>query len=116
MKVTVTFSRQEVHDDSPDLSYLEDTDASTAEYHERNAERLKAYYRGDWHMIGIRAKAIIWIERKGYRTNYELESPGLWGIEYDSSEEYLREVFEQECDQLRQDIEAIRSAAIEYKL
>ena len=112
-KVTVTFKREIADDDSPDLSYLEqdcfnDTDAK------EGFARKEAYYKGDWHMIGIRAVATLWIERDGYRTNYEISSPGLWGIESDSDPAYLESVFRDECEILKADIEALKDA--QFKL
>ena len=114
-KVTVTFTREVCEDnDTPDLSWLDQTDKEMGEGFEANAaERKRAYARGDWHMIGIRAKAAIEIHRPGYTTTYELTSPGLWGIESDSSEDYLTQVFNEECATLRDDIAAMRS--LEFK-
>lgn len=116
IKVTVTFAREECDDDSPDLSYLEqdyndvEDAAERVKYREQDRARLDAYRRDEWRMIGIRAKATIWIDRPGYRTNYTLESPGLWGIESDSGEAYFAEVFADECATLRADIEALKLA------
>ena len=118
-KVTVTFKREECVDESPDLSYLEQDygDSPVAEremYRAQDTERLKAYHNGDWHVLGIRAVAMIVVSRPGYSTHYELTSPGLWGVESDSGEDCLQEAFQNECDTLRADIEAMRTA--EFKL
>lgn len=78
-------------------------------------ERVKAYRAGQWHFIGIRAKAVIDVIRQGYTTQYEFESAGLWGIESDSDESYLQEVFREECHQLKSDIEAIATGPIEWE-
>lgn len=115
VKVTVTFKRQETVDEYPDLSHMEqdysgESAEDRAKYREQDAARLKAYTRGEWYMLGIRAVATIWVDRGNYKTNYTLESAGLWGIESDSGEEYLQEVFMDECLQLRADIEAIGKA------
>lgn len=118
VKVTVTFKREECNDNDADISHLQDTHDNykglpaneIEKYAAQDAARLKAYYVGDWHMIGIRAVATIWVQREGYRTNYTLESPGLWGIESDSGEEYLNEVYAEECATLRADIEAMATA------
>lgn len=119
MKCTVTFRREIADDDSPaDLSYLEDTvanyegctPAETELYVSQDKERIAAYHRGDWHMIGVRAVATVWISREGYKTNYELESAGCWGIESDSGDEYIESGYQGEVAQLRADIEAIASA------
>lgn len=110
-KVTITFTREDCENDNPDLSWLEQKDAEMGEGFEADAEkRLLAYQCGDWRMIGIRAKATIWVERSNYRTSYEVQSGGLWGIESDSGEEYLNEVFAEECATLRADIEAMKTA------
>ena len=115
-KVTVTFTRHVIDDPYPDLSYLErdykevTDEAEREKYKAQDAKRLAAYNRGEWHMIGICAKAIAWVERTNYRTNYELESPGLWAIESDSDEEYLRDVFNNECEMLREDIKYFTNA------
>lgn len=105
--VTITFARHEADDDSPDISYLEQ-DCFAGDGETDGPARIAAFKRGDWHMIGIRAKATIIIRRENYATHYELESPGLWGVESDSGEEYLKSVFDDECDILRADIEALK--------
>lgn len=118
IKVTVTFKREEADDCDADLSYLTDTRDNyrglpadeIAKYVDQDLERLAAYRRGDWYMVGIRAVATIWIERPGYRTNYTIKSPGLWGIESDSGEVYLKSIFDDECATLRADIEAMKNA------
>lgn len=114
--VTITFRRLEADDDSPDVSYLKDTadnyKGCTAEeidkYVAQDMERYKAWCNDEWHMIGIRARATIIIRYAQYATSYELDSPGLWGIESDSGAEYLESVFQDECDILRADIEALK--------
>lgn len=116
IKVTVTFKMEEAEDTDPDLSYLEqsydevESAIERARYRRQDLGRLAAYQMGDWRMIGIRAVATIWIQRGNYSTNYELQSPGLYGIESDSGSEYLKEVFDEECATLRADIEAMKNA------
>lgn len=120
VKVTVTFKRQDMDDDSPDLSHLEQAYDDVADPSERagyrraDLARLTAYYQGHWHMIGIRAVATIWVQRDNYRTNYEITSPGLYGIESDSEESYLQSVYKEECSVLQSDIAAMGAA--EFKL
>lgn len=116
-KVTVTFKRQETDDSDSDVSYLEPGGRGrigTKAEQAADAERLAAYRKGDWHMIGIRAVATIWVQRDSYRTNYEITSPGLWGIESDSEESYLQSVYKEECSILQTDIAAMGAA--EFKL
>ncbi len=112
LNVTVTFKREEIDDDSPDVSYLEQDCFNAATEGEENYgfKRIEAFKRGDWYMLGIRAVAIITIARPGHSTTYKLKSPGLWGIESDSDEAYRRSVFKEECNTLQADIEALKGA------
>lgn len=81
--------------DADPLGYLfQDPD-----YREEDEARLKAWRDDEWHFIGIRARAIINIP---YGTNprcwitSELLSPGLWGIESDSRDNYFEQVYQEE--------------------
>jgi hypothetical protein len=81
--------------DAHPLDYLfQDPD-----YSEEDEARLKAWRRDEWHFVGIRARATIKIP---YGTNpqcwitSELLSPGLWGIESDSGDQYFQEVYQEE--------------------
>jgi hypothetical protein len=119
-KVKVTFSREVLEDCDGDTSYLTQDYAEVEDVVERekykaqDAARLAT--RGtDWHFIAIRAKALIRIDHytgDQLRVSYfhELTSNGLYGIESDSGESYFAEVFEDECAQLRADIEAMKQA------
>lgn len=115
-KVTVTFKREEREDCHPDLSYLTQdyrdvTDPTErAKYMAQDQERLLALQRGDWTFIGIRAKAEVRVTRGSYTTIYNITSPGLWGIESDCDEASLAEIFQQECDNLSEDIKAFGAA------
>lgn len=81
--------------DAHPLDYLfQDPD-----YREHDDARLKAWRNDEWHFLGIRAKATIKIP---HGTNpecwitSELLSPGLWGIESDSDDAYLQQVYHDE--------------------
>ena len=69
------------------------------DYRREDQERLDAWRRGDWHFVGIRAKAQINLP---YGTNpdcwitSEIVSPGLWAVESDAGDNYFRQVFEEE--------------------
>ena len=108
-KVTVTFNMEQIEDSDGDLSYLEQ-DCFDGPGETDGPARIAAYKRGEWHFIGVRAVATIWIQRDNWRTSYTLESPGCWGIESDSGESYLKEVFAEECAMLRSDIEDMKNA------
>jgi len=75
-------------DEYPDASYLEQDEFE---------ERLDAYERGDFSLVGVRAEAEVTIEGIAQT----LKSSGLYGIESDSEQEYFDEVFDQEWSQLR---------------
>lgn len=87
---TVNVSRPD--DLDPDLSYLDpDTDnylGSTPEelalYRAQDAERLAAYYAGDWGTVGVRVEVL--------RHGVQLAVASVWGIESDSGEDYFAEV------------------------
>lgn len=123
-----------VIDEYPDLSYLETTasshfgkdganwlhvsredrikvvkehgtvwDACIA-YALQDKERLAAYNRGEWHMLGISAKATVLIPTETVPPSWkiqEITSGGLWGIESDSDEEYLKQVEDEQVAELR---------------
>lgn len=72
-------------DDSGDVSWLEQTPAQlgSLEAAVANRRRLEAYRRGDWSLVGVRLACEL-------GEGCTFTSPGLWGIESDSGEEYLR--------------------------
>lgn len=119
-KVTVTFSRETMDDCDGDISYLQQEysdlidDAERARYKAEDAKRVAAYHNGDWHFVGIRAKAMIRIDHENGNQRYsyfhELTSCGIFGIESDSDESYFAEVYADECAQLKADIEAMKDA------
>lgn len=81
------FYRQTVPDDCPDPSYLEQ---------EGFGDRLEQYRQGAFDFIGIRATVELPIPYGKDRILIRIESPGLWGIESDSGEDYLDSVFQEE--------------------
>ena len=82
------------------------------DYRQPDEARLAAWRNGEWHFVGIRARATINIP---YGANpqcwitSELLSPGLWGIESDSGNAYLQEVFLEERDILLDMIASLKS-------
>ena len=73
------------------------------DYREQDDARLSSWHNDEWHFVGIRARATIKIP---YGINpecwisAELLSPGLWGIESDSGDDYFRQVYQEERDVL----------------
>lgn len=90
-----------------DPDWLEGRGETSAEISE-DAARLDAFNRGDWHMEGCRAVAIVSypIDARGNRRLQEFSSGGPWGIESDSSETYRREVEKDELEDLKAHLEA----------
>ena len=81
------FDRQLVPDDCPDTSYLEQAGFE---------DRLEQYQRREFDFIGVRAAVEVPIPYGKDRILTRIESPGLWGIESDSGEDYFQSVFEEE--------------------
>lgn len=110
-------------DDNPDLSFLETTpeyhhgkDGSSwghvseedrqriiaqygsiwnacVEYAKQDKERLDAYNRCVWEMIGIRAVAIVHIPIDDNTVKIQtIDSGGLFGIESDSGDSYIQDI------------------------
>lgn len=119
-KVIVTFALETMDDSEGDISYLQREYSDVADLAERekykaqDAKRLAAYQRGGWHFIGIRAKATICVNRddhqQAYAAFYELSSPGLRGVESDSGNNYLAELYAEQVAELKSDIEAMKLA------
>ena len=82
-----TFDRQIVPDDCPDTSYLEQDEFE---------DRLEQYRRGEFDFVGVRAAVEVPLPYGKDRILTRIESPGLWGIESDSGEDYLESVFQEE--------------------
>lgn len=86
-KTQIIISMEIVDDDSPDTSYLDQDDF---------AERKEEYIEGDFSFVGVRARAEI---RVPYGRDFivtTISSPGLWGIESDSGQDYFNSVFQEE--------------------
>lgn len=91
-------------DDSPDASWLEQ---------EGFEDRLAEYQADGFGFIGIVVKANIetqHVERCCLLQT--LQSGGLWGIESDSSEDYIQEVIAEKCDELKRVLDEL---GVEHK-
>jgi hypothetical protein len=89
----VRFERIEKHDsDATPMDYLfQDED-----YRDEDQRRLDAWHNDEWSFIGIQARAHITVVSNGVGAMYTMTSPGLWGVESDSGEDYLEEIYAQE--------------------
>ena len=62
-------------------------------YAKQDKERMGAYNRGDWHMIGIKAVATVHIPINDNNVKIQtIDSGGLWGIESDSDDDYIKDI------------------------
>lgn len=82
---------------------------------EKAQDRMDAWEAGDWNYIGIQARALVMVVRNGVGTMLDFKSAGLWGTESDSGEEYLGEIFAEECEALKDIISALANPIYETK-
>jgi hypothetical protein len=86
-------------DESPDLSWLDQTDEEMGEGFEKHAQERKESYGHVWEMLGCVAEAVV-IYGSELRRVERLSSGGLWGIESDSGKNYLREIEDEQLEEL----------------
>jgi hypothetical protein len=80
-------------------------------YCEQDEARLNAWRKGDWHFVGVRAKAILQIPHGiDCWITSSLLSPGLWGIESDSGDDYFRQVYREEREILAGMLDSLTDA------
>lgn len=83
---------------------IPDSYATPVDYECYEPEQLEAWRRGEWAFIGIAAKANVVIVRRGIATTYEFLSPGVFGVEDNSSPEFLNELFTDQVGELKADL------------
>lgn len=102
-KVKLSVSRKDFQrvveaDPDPDPSYLEQ---------DAFEDRLAQFKRGDFGFCYVRATVEVIVPMgKGHGYIQRFESPGLYGIEDDSGDAYIAEVFGEECFELEAILEA----------
>ena len=84
---TTDFRREIVPDPYPDTSFLEQ---------EGFEDRLEEFQRGGFEFVAVRAAVDLRIPHGMGYIRHRIESPGLWGIESDSGEDYFDSVFQEE--------------------
>jgi hypothetical protein len=89
-----SITAKQIFDPFPDVSYLES---------EAFQERRQQYDNGDFGFIGIRAEAEIVVAG----VCHTITSGGLWGIESDSTPDYLSEIGQEEIEQLQEILQAL---------
>jgi hypothetical protein len=78
------------------------TDSLTDDSSITDATERRAFQRGQFSFVGVRARITLKLPHgpEGHAILHEVESPGLWGVQTDSGEEYFAEVFAEESDTL----------------
>jgi hypothetical protein len=74
----------------------------TKEQAEKDYQRMMDYERGNWSMIGIKAEAETAVDIGGGSWKLDqITSGGLWGIESDIGEKYLKEVETEQLEEVK---------------
>lgn len=73
-------------------------------YGMQDYQRMEGLNKGDWYFIGVTASAQIQLNSDIVQ---KVHSGGLWGIESDCGEGYIKEVEDEELSSLRKELEAI---------
>jgi hypothetical protein len=84
-------------------------------YREQDQARLRAWRNGEWHFVGMRARATLKIPHGSNPVCWittDLLSPGLWGIESDCGEHYLEEVYRDERDELLRMLASLKTCKV----
>lgn len=104
----LTYTISYVYDEDPDISYLKQSFHSEEDAQSAR-ERLEAYQDGDWHMIGICVDISIQTA-----TNWAqppvIGRSSLWGIESDSSTEYLADIEKDLIEEAEHDVSNLKRA------
>jgi hypothetical protein len=95
-------------EENPDLTHISERDYSdypkreAEKYKAQDGKRLNAYNAGEWRMIYCKAFAIVsYPIGRGSRKLETITSGGLYGIESDSTKDYLKEVGQGQIADLR---------------
>ena len=92
-------------------NYAGEPVSDIAKYCLQDYARMESMNRGDFCFIGIRADAEVSLCRESVTdacwTVQTITSGGLWGIESDSSPEYLKEIEQEQLSELREQLKAI---------
>ena len=89
------------HSDNPSIyHYFIPADAV---YAKKAYERVLAYDRGDWSMIGVVVE--IYLKEKNYPV---ARSGGIWGVENDSGEADLNEIEEEQIEDAEAELKGIK--------
>ena len=96
-----------IADDDADLSWLEQTprQLDSLEAAVWNRRRLQALERGEWEPVGIRLVAEVAVTVGGGETQRcRFLTPGVWGVESDSGDDYFQDIADEEAPMLADDL------------
>jgi hypothetical protein len=88
---------------NPSQNYGGCTPAEIRKYVKQDYARMESLNRGDWQYIGIAARAEIVVGM----VSQTIRSSGLWGIESDSDQSYIKDVEQEQLDELRDQLIAL---------
>jgi hypothetical protein len=91
-----------IADENPDLSWLDQTDDEMGEGFEKQSVGRKESYGQTWEMLGCVARAVVAypLESNIGTRLQAFTSGGLWEIESDSDEGYLRAIEDEQLIEL----------------
>ena len=99
--------------DKDDPGYCGDvTPARFAELYAEAQSRMDAFEAGDWGYVGVRARALCFLVRNNTGTYFNLDSPGIWGVESDAGR-YLQELYAEQIDELKDMLAAMQNPVYE---
>ena len=81
---------------------------AATEYYEQDYERMISYNNQQWCMLGIKAEAEVFVPtgQNGF-TIQVIRSGGLWGVESDAGESDLKEIEDEQIEDLKQQLKAL---------
>ena len=96
-----------VPDEWADLSWLEQTpkQLGSLETAVGNRRRLRALERDEWYPVGVRLVAEVAVMVGGGETQRcRFLTPGIWGVESDSGDDYFQAIADEEAPMLADDL------------
>lgn len=75
--------------------------------------RQNVFLREEWWYVGVIARATIAVPYGKDFITMTIDSPGLWGVESDSGEDYIAQIFAEERATLVEMLNSLKTATIE---
>jgi len=87
--------------DSRTYNYFNADNVENMKQAKQNYKRMIDYNNNHWWMIGIKAEAEIATGTKGWQLLNTIKSGGLWGIETDCDDSHIKEIENEQLDELK---------------